>query len=40
MSLRGSSYNSKDKVNIALSIGGTKIGAGAVNQSGDRQDGI
>jgi glucokinase len=35
MSLRGPSYNSEDKVNIALSVGGTKIGAGAVNQSGE-----
>jgi glucokinase len=35
MPLRSLSYGNKDKVNIALSVGGTKIGAGAVNQSGE-----
>lgn len=35
MSLRSSSYSNEDKVNVALSVGGTKIGAGAVDQSGE-----
>ena len=35
MSLPSSSHDNGDKVNVTLSVGGTKIGAGVVNRSGE-----